>query len=87
MLRPGELSSRQVRGAATVGVGRPRSEYGTMVVLAALFWLQSTSTLPCAQRLLHVADGEVRVVGLQGPASSWAKSEIWSEVWVPSRPA
>ena len=44
--RPGEVSSRQVRGAATVGRNRPRSEYGTTVVLAPLFWLQSSSTLP-----------------------------------------
>jgi hypothetical protein len=46
LTRPGESSSRQVRGAATVGRIRPLSEYGTIVVLLPLFWLQSSSTLP-----------------------------------------
>ena len=33
---PGSSSSSQVRGAATVGRGRPRSEYGAIVVLFAV---------------------------------------------------
>ena len=69
-----DVELRQVRGRRAPprcaapppsGASGPRSEYGTMVVFAPLFWLQSTSTLPRAQRLLHVADHEVRVVGLQ----------------------
>ena len=39
-------TSAQVIGVETVGSGRARSEYGATVVFAALFWLQSTSTLP-----------------------------------------
>ena len=44
-----------MRGAATVGSSRPRSEYGAIVVLAALFWLQSTNTLPARRLLVMVA--------------------------------
>ncbi len=33
-------------GAATVGRNRPRREYGAIVVLFWLFWLQSMSTRP-----------------------------------------
>src|SRR5918995_643156 len=43
-------TSSQVTGAETVGSSRPRSEYGATVVFAALFWLQSTSTLPARAR-------------------------------------
>ena len=44
-----------MRGAATVGCSRPRSEYGAIVVLDALFWLQSKNTLP-ARRLFVMVD-------------------------------
>ena len=50
----GSSSSSQVRGAATQGLARPRSEYGAIVVLLPLFWLQSTNTLPGRAALLMV---------------------------------
>src|SRR5215831_9251486 len=39
-------TSSQVTGVDTVGRLRARSEYGAIVVLWALFWLQSMRTLP-----------------------------------------
>ena len=53
---------RRWAGAARAG------SRATMVVFAALFWLQSTRTLPVAQRLLHVADDQVRGGRLPAPA-------------------
>ena len=44
-----------MRGAATVGSGRPRNEYGATVVFDALFWLQSTKTLP-SRTLFAIVD-------------------------------
>jgi len=44
--RPPPESSSHVRGAATVGRSRPRSEYGAMVVFLPLFWLQSRKIFP-----------------------------------------
>src|SRR6202171_6789497 len=51
----GSAISSHVRGAATVGCSRPRSEYGGIVVFEPLFWLQSRNTLP-ARRLLVMVD-------------------------------
>lgn len=42
-------------GAATVGSSRPRIEYGAIVVLLPLFWLQSRNTLPARRLLVIVA--------------------------------
>ena len=51
----GSSISSQVRGAATVGCSRPRSEYGAIVVFDPLFWLQSRNTLP-ARRLFVIVE-------------------------------
>ncbi len=51
----GSSSSSHVRGAATVGCSRPRSEYGAIVVFDPLFWLQSRNTLPARRLLVMVA--------------------------------
>ncbi len=51
---PGSSSSSHVRGAATVGRARPRSEYGAIVVFAPLFWLQSMNTRPPRMHLRHL---------------------------------
>ena len=44
--RADAATSSQVSGVDTHGSGRARRAYGATVVLAALFWLQSTKTLP-----------------------------------------
>ncbi|CAH0326101.1 hypothetical protein SRABI128_05164 [Microbacterium sp. Bi128] len=76
-----------MRGAATVGRSRPRSEYGTIVVLAALFWLQSTSTLPVRRVFFMSLTARSGWSASSERASSRAKAEIRSELWDPSRAA
>ena len=58
-------TSSQVSGVDTVGCGRARSEYGATVVLAGLFWLQSTKHLARAQRLRHPRDDQFGLLLLQ----------------------
>ena len=58
-------TSAGVTGVETVGVGMARTEYTATVVLAEWFWLQSMRTRPCAQRLSHVGDDQLSVVGFQ----------------------
>ena len=48
-------TSTHVTGVATVGTSRPRTEYGAIVVLAGLFWLQSMKTLPSRRAFVVVA--------------------------------
>ncbi len=82
--RPGSSSSSQVRGAATVGRSRPRSEYGAIVVFLPLFWLQSMSTRrvrSVLRMLLTISSGWS---ASSARASSCATPDTWSEVCVPS---
>ena len=58
-------TSSQRSGVETVGRSLARSEYTQTVVLCSSFWLQSTSTLPAAQRLLHVRDDELGAAALE----------------------
>ena len=67
-------TSSQVRGVDTVGRGLARSEYGAMVVLEALFWLQSTRTFPGRSDLVIL---EITRSG-RDRSSSWANSFAFS---------
>ena len=61
---PGSSSSSHVRGTATVGCGRPRSEYGAIVVFDAVVLAPVDEHPPVPDRLLHAAHDEVGVVRL-----------------------
>ncbi len=80
-------SSRHVRGAATIGCDRPRSEYGAIVVLLPLFWLQSTSTLPSRSVFLMSLTTRSGWSASSARASSWATAETSSLVCLPSSAA
>ena len=82
-----DASSRQVRGTATVGRKRPRSEYGQMVVLLPLFWLQSTSTLPVRSAFFMSLTTRSGWSASSARAGSWATLDTSSEVWRPSSAA
>ena len=79
-MRLGSSSPSQVRGAATVGVVRPRSEYGAIVVLAALFCDQSRNTRPSrAARLMFAVTAPgmaLTIVSAICRAQSLAAAEV-----------
>ena len=80
----GSASSSQVRGAATVGWSRPRSEYGAMVVLEPLFCDQSMKTFLARNTF---AIRETTRSGMScsiASAISLANSDASSEVSEPS---
>ena len=85
--RCGEASSRQLRGAATVGRALPRSEYGTTVVLLERFWLQSMNTLPARSARAIEATTSSGWADSSERASSCAISVASSDVFDPSRGA
>ncbi len=84
---PGSPISSHVRGAATHGRSRPRSEYGATVVLAAEFCDQSTSTLPSRKDLRCSETTSLGWSASSARASSFATAETCSLVAEPSRPA
>ncbi len=58
-----------------------------MVVFAELFWLQSTRTLPVRRVFFMSLTASSGWSASSARASSWANSEIWSELCVPSSAA
>lgn len=73
--------------AATMGWARPRREYGTMVVLFPLFWLQSTSTLPLRRVFFMSLTTRSGWSASSERANSCANAETCSHLRVPSSPA
>ena len=85
--RPPASTSSHVLGAATVGRSRPRSENGAIVVLFALFWLQSMKTRPSrsSRRITEVTSAGV--CRCRACAIVRATPEACSELRLPSSAA
>ena len=86
--RSGSVSSSQVRGAATVGWSRPRSEYGAMVVFDAVVLRPVDEHLPGRSTLRHPGHHQVRACPARWPRRSpWPAADASSEVSDAVQPA
>ena len=83
--RSGSASSSQVRGAATVGWSRPRSEYGAMVVFDAVVLRPVDEDLPWPQHLAPSGTSPGRACPASiASAISLATADASSDVRMPS---